>query len=80
MNEQKRKKARTHPVNYILLAVSLIVFGSLGLIFITQMEIQPGWVWEEVREENSMEMSVLEADDLNEEKDGILNYNTFFFF
>ena len=73
MSEQKRKKARAHPINYVLLAVSFIVFGSLGLIFITQMEIQPGWVWEEASEENSMEMSVLEADDLNEVKDGYLD-------
>ena len=71
MNEQKRKKERTHPINYILLAASLIVFGTLGLVFITQMELQPGWVWEEVSGENSMEMSVLEADDLN--KDGFLD-------
>ncbi len=71
MNEQKRKEERTHPINYILLAASLIVFGSLGLVFITQMELQPGWVWEEVSGENSMEMSVLEADDLN--KDGFLD-------
>ncbi len=39
MNEQKMKLARTHPINYVLLAVSLIIFGSLGLIFITQMEL-----------------------------------------
>jgi len=71
MNEQKCKKERTHPINYILLAASLIVFGTLGLVFITQMELQPGWVWEEVSGENSMEMSVLEADDLN--KDGFLD-------
>jgi len=67
MNEQKHKKARTHPVNYVLLAVSLIVFGSLGLVFITQMEIQPGWVWEEDSGENSMEMSVLVGDDFNDD-------------
>ena len=73
MNEQKRKKQRTHPVNYILLAASFIIFGSLGLVFITQMELQPGWLWEEVREENSMEMFVFEADDLNEVKDGIMD-------
>ncbi|NVM19817.1 MAG: hypothetical protein HWN80_19095 [Candidatus Lokiarchaeota archaeon] len=73
MNEQKSKKARTHPINYILLAASLIVFGTLGLVFITQMELQPGWLWEEVREENSMEISILEADDLNNEKDGFLD-------
>jgi len=65
MNEQKRKKIRTHPVNYVLLAVSLIIFGSLGIVFITQMEIQPGWVWEEISEENSMELNFVTADDLN---------------
>ena len=73
MNEQKSKKARTHPVNYILLAASLIIFGSLGLVFITQMELQPGWLWEEVKEENSMEISAFEGDDLNIEKDGIID-------
>ena len=67
MNEQKSKKSRTHPVNYVLLAVSLIVFGSLGLVFITQMEIQPGWVWEEIADENSMEISIIAADDLNKD-------------
>ena len=65
MNEQKRKKIRTHPVNYVLLAASLIIFGSLGIVFITQMEIQPGWVWEEISEENSMELDLITADDLN---------------
>ena len=65
MNEQKSKKIRTHPVNYVLLAVSLIIFGSLGIVFITQMEIQPGWVWEEISEENSMELDIITADDLN---------------
>ena len=65
MNEQKRKKIRTHPVNYVLLAVSLIIFGSLGIVFITQMEIQPGWVWEEISEENSMDLNLITADDLN---------------
>ena len=67
MNEQKRKKLRTHPVNYVLLAVSLIIFGSLGIVFITQMEIQPGWIWEEDSGENSMEMSVLVGDDFNDD-------------
>ena len=65
MNEQKRKKIRTHPVNYVLLAASLIIFGSLGIVFITQMEIQPGWVWEEISDENSMELDLITTDDLN---------------
>ncbi|MHA1234997.1 MAG: hypothetical protein ACTSQL_07925, partial [Promethearchaeota archaeon] len=68
MNEQKSKKLRTHPVNYVLLAISFIIFGSLGIVFLTQMELQPGWVWEEISEENSMKLHVIIADDLN--KDG----------
>jgi hypothetical protein len=68
LNEQKSKKLRTHPVNYVLLGISLIVFGSLGIVFITQMELQPGWVWEDISGENSMELFVITADDLN--KDG----------
>ena len=69
MNEQKQKLPRTHAINYVLLGVSLIIFGSLGLVFITQMEIQPGWIWEEVSQTNSMEMSVIAGDDFND--DGI---------
>jgi len=69
MNEQKKKLPKTHPINYVLLAVSLIIFGSLGLIFITQMELQPGWLWEDVSRTNSMEISVLAGDDFND--DGI---------
>ena len=52
MTRQKRKKDETHPVNFILLAISLLIFGTLGIIFITQMELVPGWIWGE-REENS---------------------------
>jgi hypothetical protein len=59
MNEQKSKKLRTHPVNYVLLAISFIIFGSLGIVFLTQMELQPGWVWEEISEENSMNLDVI---------------------
>ena len=52
MTRQKRKKDETHPVNFILLAISLLIFGTLGIIFITQMELVPGWIWG-AREENS---------------------------
>ena len=45
MTRQKRKKDETHPVNFILLAISLLIFGTLGIIFITQMELVPGWIW-----------------------------------
>ncbi|MFX0059357.1 MAG: hypothetical protein ACFE8J_13760, partial [Candidatus Heimdallarchaeota archaeon] len=42
-------------------------FGGLGLIFITQMELQTGWVWDELNNENSMEMYILEGDDINQD-------------
>jgi len=71
MNVKQQKMERTHPVNYVLLAVSLIIFGGLGIIFITQMELHPGWVWEDFNEENSMEMSVIKGDDIDD--DGILD-------
>ncbi|MEJ2295351.1 MAG: hypothetical protein P8Y23_11380, partial [Candidatus Lokiarchaeota archaeon] len=52
MNKLKRKKDETHPVNFILLAISLLIFGILGIAFITQMELVPGWMFGS-REENS---------------------------
>jgi len=67
MTGQKRKKEKSHPVNYVLLAVSFITFSGLGIIFITQMELQPGWIWDELNNANSMEMSALEGDDINED-------------
>jgi len=75
MNVKQQKMERTHPVNYVLLAVSLIIFGGLGIIFITQMELHPGWVWEEFNEANSMEMSVIKGDDIDD--DGILDLVAF---
>ena len=65
MTGQKRKKEKSHPINYVCFAFSLIIFGSFGLIFITQMELQPGWIWNELNEANSMEMRVFEGDDIN---------------
>ena len=52
MTKLKRKKDETHPINFILLAISLLVFGILGIAFITQMELVPGWMFGS-REENS---------------------------
>ncbi|NHJ24774.1 MAG: hypothetical protein EAX89_09380 [Candidatus Lokiarchaeota archaeon] len=67
MTGQKRKKEKSHPVNYVLLAVSFIIFGSLGIIFVTQMELQPGWIWSELNSVNSMDMYALVGDDVNED-------------
>ena len=35
-----------NPVNIILLAISFLIFGSLGIIFVTQMELIPGYNWD----------------------------------
>ena len=71
MNVKERKQQKTHPVNYVLLATSLLIFGGLGLIFITQMELQVGWVWDQLNDANSMEIYILEGDDINQ--DGALD-------
>lgn len=65
MSSQEFKERETKSINLILVAVSLIIFGSLGIIFITQMELHPGWVWEEKNEMYPIELSVMEAEDTN---------------
>lgn len=41
--EKSLEKKRTQSYNMIFIAISLAVMGSLGLVFITQMDLQPGW-------------------------------------
>jgi hypothetical protein len=65
MTRQKRKKDETHPVNFILLAISLIIFGVLGIIFITQMELIPGWIWGTTEEHSPLEYKIQLTDDKN---------------
>ena len=65
MTRQNRKKEKSYPINYVLLAVSFIIFSSLGIIFITQMELQPGWIWSELNNANAMEIKTLLGDDMN---------------
>jgi len=69
MKIKRNKKNDSRPINLVLLAVSLIIFGVLGIVFITQMELQPGWAWEEIRDKYPIEMDAFVTDDLN--KNGV---------
>jgi hypothetical protein len=61
----RKKDEDSRPINLVLLAVSFIIFGALGIVFITQMELHPGWAWEEYRDRYPMEIHTLETEDLN---------------
>lgn len=65
MKVKRNKNDDSRPINLVLLAISLIIFGVLGIVFITQMELQPGWAWEEIRDKYPIEMDAFVTDDLN---------------
>ncbi|MHA2088556.1 MAG: hypothetical protein ACW972_09780 [Promethearchaeota archaeon] len=65
MNEYIAKERDTRSINTILIAVSFIIFGTLGIIFVTQMELHPGWVWDEYRDVYPLNVHALETDDMN---------------
>ncbi len=65
MNKQKRKEKKSQPINLVLIGVSLIVFGSLGIIFITQMELQPGLGWYDIDGLYPSIINPLEIEDIN---------------
>ncbi len=56
-----------NPVNIILLAISFVIFGGLGMIFITQMELLPGYSWDDLQNRHPVELSLQLANDLNED-------------
>ena len=68
MKLRKNTKGDSRPINLVLLAISFIIFGVLGIVFITQMELQPGWAWEEIRDIYPLGMEIFQTDDVN--KDG----------
>ncbi|MFW9971647.1 MAG: hypothetical protein ACFFDF_15735 [Candidatus Odinarchaeota archaeon] len=65
MKLKRNKDNDSRPINLILLAVSFIIFGALGIVFITQMELHSGWAWEEIRDRYPIEMTAFETDDIN---------------
>ncbi|TXT65163.1 MAG: membrane protein of unknown function [Promethearchaeota archaeon] len=64
MNLRKSKKIKSEPINWILIAISFLVLAGLGLIFITQMEFQSGWFYQDLRETYSMELYAFKTDDI----------------
>ncbi|MHA1327721.1 MAG: hypothetical protein ACTSRH_10425 [Promethearchaeota archaeon] len=56
-----------NPVNLTLLSISFLIAGVLGIIFITQMEILPGWTYNRFQENyNPMHFNSINAEsDLN---------------
>ncbi|MCK4380136.1 MAG: hypothetical protein KAW51_03295, partial [Candidatus Lokiarchaeota archaeon] len=50
MTSRKNEEGDSRPINLVLLAVSFIIFGVLGIVFITQMDLHPGWAWEDLRD------------------------------
>ena len=43
MTEREIKEPGRGTVNLLLVSISLVIFGSRGLLLVTQMEIVPGW-------------------------------------
>lgn len=64
MKSRKSEKGDSRSINYILLAVSFIIFGVLGIVFMTQMELQPGWAWEDIRDTYPIEIYCFETEDI----------------
>ncbi|MFX0180614.1 MAG: hypothetical protein ACFE78_10505, partial [Candidatus Hodarchaeota archaeon] len=65
MKTKKLRDDDSRPVNRILVAVSFIIFGTFGMIFLTQMELQPGWAWEDILDTYPIEITPLKGDDIN---------------
>ncbi|MHA2131175.1 MAG: hypothetical protein ACW99L_14510, partial [Promethearchaeota archaeon] len=65
MKLKKKNEKDSRPINLVLLAFSFIIFGTLGLAFITQMELQAGWAWEDLREFAPVRLTALEAEDFD---------------
>ena len=65
MKLRKNMEGDSRPINLVLLAISFIIFGVLGIVFITQMELQPGWAWEEIRDIYPLGIDIFQTDDVN---------------
>ncbi|MFW9821895.1 MAG: hypothetical protein ACFFE4_03125 [Candidatus Thorarchaeota archaeon] len=65
MNEFISKERETKSINTILVAIAFIIFGTLGIIFVTQMELHPGWSWEDLREIYALRIDAFETDDMS---------------
>ncbi|MEJ2277774.1 MAG: integrin alpha [Candidatus Lokiarchaeota archaeon] len=71
-NNEKKAFNKPRSINLVLLAISLIIFGSLGLMIITQMELLQGWTWQEFSDDYPIDSRAIESGDIN--NDGIDDY------
>jgi len=64
---EKKTKEKTQPkaLNSVLLGISLLIFGVFGLLFITQMEVQPGWSSSDLGEIYPVDFNVIAAPDVD---------------
>lgn len=46
---KKNREDDSRPINLVLLTASFIIFGVFRMIFLTQMDLQPDWAWEDLR-------------------------------
>ncbi|MFX1377112.1 MAG: hypothetical protein ACFFA0_15000 [Promethearchaeota archaeon] len=75
MKSRKKTEGESRPINLVLLAISFIIFGVLGIVFITQMELQPGWAWEDMRDIYPLHLDSFQTDDVNKNgNDDIISY------
>jgi hypothetical protein len=65
MKLKRNRQQDSRPINLVLMAVSMLIFSGLGMIFITQMELHAGWAWEEIRDRYPSEVNVFETEDIN---------------
>ena len=65
MKSKELKKPTRSSINLLLLSIALIIFGSLSLIFITQMDLLPGWTWEGIRNQYYADVYADKVEDLN---------------
>lgn len=63
MNKLSKNSINKKSINLTLAAISFIIFGGLGLVFMTQMEILPGWAVS--TGETDLITKTLESDDIN---------------
>ncbi|TXT60109.1 MAG: membrane protein of unknown function [Promethearchaeota archaeon] len=58
-------KRRSKAYSMIFLAISLLIFGILGLVVVTQMELQPGSQFAEFQEKYPFELNAMEGPELS---------------
>ncbi|TKJ24310.1 MAG: hypothetical protein CEE43_01090 [Promethearchaeota archaeon Loki_b32] len=65
MTSRKNEEGDSRPINLVLLAVSFIIFGVLGIVFITQMDLHPGWAWEDIRDVYPTQIYAFSTEDID---------------